>query len=54
LLFTSPTGTPLRHSDFRRRVWLPALTKAGLPGIHFHDLRHTGNMLTASAGANLR
>ncbi len=26
----------------------------GLPPIHFHDLRHTGNMLAADAGANLR
>jgi integrase len=33
---------------------LPALTKAGLPEIHFHDLRHTGNILTATAGASLR
>ena len=24
------------------------------PGIHFHDLRHTGNTLTADEGANLR
>jgi integrase len=24
------------------------------PAIHFHDLRHTGNSLTANAGANLR
>ena len=24
------------------------------PGVHFHDLRHTGNMLTAEAGATLR
>ena len=35
-------------------LWLPALTKAGLPEIHFHDLRHTGNILTATAGASLR
>ena len=35
-------------------MWLPALTKAGLPEIHFHDLRHTGNILTATAGASLR
>jgi integrase len=34
-------------------VWLPALTKAGLPDIHFHDLRHTGNILTATTGASL-
>jgi integrase len=54
LIFTSPTGCPLRHANFRRRDWLPALAATGLTGIHFHDLRHTGNQLTASAGANLR
>jgi integrase len=54
LVFTSPTGSPMRNSNFRRRAWLPALTAAGLPSIHFHDLRHTGNTLTADAGANLR
>jgi Phage integrase family len=27
---------------------------AGLVGIHFHDLRHTGNTLAAEAGASLR
>jgi integrase len=54
LVFCSSTGTPLSHSNFRRRVWLPALAAAGLEGIHLHDLRHTGNQLTANAGANLR
>jgi hypothetical protein len=27
---------------------------AGLPAMHFHDLRHTGKMLAADTGANLR
>jgi integrase len=54
LLFTSPEGTPLGHSNFRRRIWLPALRSAGLPMIHFHDLRHTGNQLAADTGAGLR
>jgi integrase len=53
LVFTSPTGLPLRHGNFRRRDWLAALKKAGLTGIHFDHLRHTGNTLT-DAGANLR
>jgi len=44
----------LRRQNFRQRVWLPALSKAGLPAVHFHHLRHTGNNLTAAAGANLR
>ena len=52
LVFATSTGTPLAHSNFHRRVWLPALAAAGLEGIHFHDLRHTGNQLTANAGAN--
>ncbi|MCW2878445.1 MAG: integrase family protein [Sphaerisporangium sp.] len=26
----------------------------GLPGLHFHDLRHTGNMLAAESGAGLK
>ncbi len=54
LAFTSPAGAPLRHSNFYRRVWVKALERAGMTGVHFHDLRHTGNMLTADAGANLR
>ncbi len=31
-----------------------AFKAAGLTGIHFHDLRHAGNLLIANAGANLR
>ena len=50
LVFTSPAGDPLRHSNFRRRVWVPALKTAGLRPIHFHDLRHTGNTLAAGCG----
>jgi integrase len=52
LVFTTSTGTPLSHSNFRRRVWLPALAVVGLEGVHMHDLRHTGNQLVANAGAN--
>jgi integrase len=54
LIFTGPAGTPLRRGNFRRRVWLDALARAWLPPVHLHDLRHTGNTLTATAGANLR
>jgi integrase len=54
LLFTSPRGQLLRHSNFRRATWAPALAATGLEGVHFHDLRHAGNHLVAEAGANLR
>jgi integrase len=54
LVFSSSTGTPLSHSNFRQRVWLRALAAVGLEGVHFHDLRHTGNQMATDAGANLK
>jgi integrase len=55
LLFTSPGGNLLHHSNFRLRVWIDARAAAGLgEEVHFHDLRHTGNTLAATAGATLR
>ena len=54
LMFTSPRGGLLRHSNFRRTTWVPAVAATGLTGIHFHDLRHAGNHLVAEAGASLR
>ena len=41
LLFTSPDGKSLRYDNFRNHIWYPALRGAGLPRVHFHDLRHT-------------
>ena len=35
LVFTSPAGGPLRHGNFRRRYWLPALARCGLTGTQF-------------------
>jgi integrase len=54
LAFTSPEGTALSNTNFRRRVWGPAVSAVGLEGVHIHDLRHTGNQFTANAGANTR
>jgi integrase len=50
LVFISPEEAPLRRSNFYRRVWRPALRAVGLPMIHFHNLRHTGNRLAATSG----
>lgn len=34
-------------------VWKRARESAGLPEVHFHDLRHTGYTLTVQFGATL-
>ncbi len=52
LVFTSPTGQPLRYSNFRNRVWIPATEAAGLPGLDIHELRHTAASLMIRAGAD--
>jgi excisionase family DNA binding protein len=55
LVFTSSRGGVLRRSNFRRTVkWSQAVNAIGVPGLHFHDLRHTGNSLAAATGASLR
>lgn len=53
LVFTGPKGAQLRRSNFSD-AWNKATTAAGLSGFHFHDLRHTGNVLAGEAGATLR
>ena len=35
-------------------AWPYAVESIGMPGLHFHDLRHTGNQFTARGGAGLR
>lgn len=62
-LFTSEQGRPLNGSNFRDRVFLPALTRAqtlddGTRDDHFptlvvHDLRHTAASLAVSSGASV-
>ncbi|WP_285707527.1 tyrosine-type recombinase/integrase [Microtetraspora sp. NBRC 16547] len=55
LIFTGARGGTLRRSNFRRAAdWTKNTKKIGFPGLHFHDLRHTGNTIAASSGATLR
>jgi integrase len=47
-VFTGEKGNPIRSGN--RNVltgWKDAVAGIGRPGLHFHDLRHTGNTLTA-------
>ncbi|TDD63550.1 tyrosine-type recombinase/integrase [Actinomadura rubrisoli] len=55
LIFTGKRGGVLRRSNFRRASkWSETVAKLGVPQLHFHDLRHTGNTFAADSGASLR
>ncbi len=56
LVFASVRGTPLQPSNFRQRVWHPALRHAGFEGhaYRFHDLRHTCVSRLVAAGADVK
>ncbi|MBE1466664.1 tyrosine-type recombinase/integrase [Kibdelosporangium phytohabitans] len=34
--------------------WTELVTKMGLKGVHFHDLRHAGNIWAAQAGSSTK
>lgn len=54
-VFTGPKGGLLRRGNFRKLVgWSDAVAAIGASGLHFHDLRHTGNTLASKTGASLR
>ncbi|WP_433299690.1 tyrosine-type recombinase/integrase [Actinoplanes sp. CA-030573] len=55
-VFTSETGRTLWRGNFNKLVkWSEAVAAVGAAGLHFHDLRHTGNDLASRApGASLR
>jgi integrase len=55
LIFAGDRGGPLHRSNFNKRVsWTENVRAIGAEGLHFHDLRHTGNTLAAMTGASLR
>ena len=51
LIFTTPGGSSLRLSNWRRAVFLPACARARIsPRFRIHDLRHTAASLMIQAG----
>lgn len=53
LVFTGQKGGPLRDHVWQAK-WAKARSAVGLDDLHFHDLRHVANTLTAACGASTR
>jgi integrase len=54
-VFTGPKGKPIRRGNFNPLVgWVQVVESMGKVGLHFHDLRHSGNTLAAQSGASTR
>jgi integrase len=49
LLFTDGDGKQLNRTRFYISHWNPLRKRAGLPGLHFHDLRHVHSSLMGKA-----
>jgi hypothetical protein len=55
LVFTGPTGAAIRRGNFNDLVkWSKVVAAIGVPELHFHDLRHTGNTLAAASRVSTR
>lgn len=50
LVFCSTIGTPVMQRNIIRRHFDPAIARAGIPEIRFHDMRHTCATLLLEAG----
>ena len=58
LLFTTPQGTPVQHTNFYERTFRPVVVKLWPPPhrlstLRWHDLRHTAASLAVAATGNL-
>jgi integrase len=54
LLFPAPTGAVQDPDALRKRVWGPALAKAGLRHVRIHSLRHTFASMLIAQGENVK
>jgi integrase len=52
LVFPTPNGAVWRKDNFMSRVFRPAVRRANLAPLRFHDLRHTYAALMVAAGAH--
>ena len=54
LVFPNDEGNPISNKNMMNRHFFPALKKAGIQDIRFHDLRHTYASLKIHQGANIK
>ncbi|MDL2123801.1 MAG: site-specific integrase [Deltaproteobacteria bacterium] len=54
LIFPNEAGQPMNHNNLVSRQFNPALKKAGIDRIRFHDLRHTYASLLIEQGENVK
>jgi integrase len=54
LVFPNESGGPMNCSNMVSRYFRPALKKAGIARIRFHDLRHTYASLLLAQGENVK
>lgn len=56
LLFTGERdGNAVRRPNFAQRTkWTKVVANLGLTGLHFHDLRHAGNIWASKTGTSIR
>ena len=52
-IFKSPKGGYLRHSNFMKRIFTPALKNANIPVITLHELRDTAISQAIATGADV-
>ena len=52
-VFQTSKATPLRNSNFSKRIYKPALAALGFPNLRLHDLRHTAVSVAKSAGGDI-
>lgn len=53
-VFTAPDGGHIDPDNFRSRIWIPAVSGAGLTPLRIHDLRHTTASLAIAGGADIK
>ena len=54
LVFEAPDSGPLPYSNWRNRVWLPAVAEAGCDAAGFHDLRRANATALVRDGVDIR